>query len=358
MPAPGLEALPGNPRFPLFDALRGLAALAVVLYHWGALARPSGVLGDLVSHGNAGVVVFFAVSGFLLYRPFLMAREGRAPPVRTGRLYARRALRVVPGYWAALILLAAFGLISLGDRPWQLFAFAQIYSPNMTFAGIGPAWSLCIEVSFYLALPLWAALMARLTRGRAGGAAAAIEFGALAAASGGSLLLHVVWSTDGDGYLGFTLPASFYLFAVGMGLAVADVLVPELVGRVLGLRRATLFLWSLAAGCFVAIAATTDASALGSLHPIYAIVAVLLVASAMGRAAPPANVVVRALAALGVISYSLYLWHQPLLVEMSSQGARGLLLLIGGLAATIVVSVAMWFAVERPALTLKRRRVQ
>ena len=128
-------------------------------------------------------------------------------------------------------LLAAFGLISLGDRPWQLFAFAQIYSPNMTFAGIGPAWSLCIEVSFYLALPLWAALMARLTRGRARGAAASIEFGALAGASAGSLILHVVWSTDGDGYLGFTLPASFYLFAVGMGLAAADVLLPEPVGR-------------------------------------------------------------------------------------------------------------------------------
>jgi peptidoglycan/LPS O-acetylase OafA/YrhL len=120
--SPAVAPPPGNPRFPLFDSLRGIAVLAVVIFHvafiTGALnVRVAGdVLGVL---GDVGVVLFFVISGFLLYRPFVAARaHGRRPPdpVRYAR---RRALRIVPAYWVALTVLAIFpGVVGPFSRDW------------------------------------------------------------------------------------------------------------------------------------------------------------------------------------------------------------------------------------------------
>ena len=76
-------AEPGRPRrtFPLFDWLRALAAIAVVVYHAGpylAAGSAEGALAPYFARLNVGVAVFFAISGFLLYRPMLTARvQGR-----------------------------------------------------------------------------------------------------------------------------------------------------------------------------------------------------------------------------------------------------------------------------------------
>src|SRR6478672_9327108 len=62
---------PGNPRFPLVDGVRAIAALSVVLFHTVA---PSGWAGAFRQQFAVGVPVFFLVSGFLLYRPFVAGR--------------------------------------------------------------------------------------------------------------------------------------------------------------------------------------------------------------------------------------------------------------------------------------------
>ena len=100
-PSPAVAPPPGNPRFPLFDLLRGLAVLAVLVWHvfvfTGALDRRW--IGDAVSTaGSMGPLLFFAISGFLLYRPWIASRD--AP--HTGRYFRRRALRILPAYWFAL----------------------------------------------------------------------------------------------------------------------------------------------------------------------------------------------------------------------------------------------------------------
>src|SRR5436190_22125275 len=82
---------PGNPRFPLVDSLRAIAALAVLVTHTAFLsgANEFSSYGRYTARLDVGVTVFFVITGFLLYRPFVRARidGGRGPRVRD---YARR----------------------------------------------------------------------------------------------------------------------------------------------------------------------------------------------------------------------------------------------------------------------------
>ena len=169
--APALTPPPGNPRFPLLDAMRGIAA-AMILFGHAAGASGFAVdnaLGAYAARLNMGVTLFFLLSGFLLYRPFIAARLQGRPPIRIRDYARRRVLRIVPAYWVALTLLALWpGLAGLWDGGtwWRYYAFSQIYWQESTLFGIPPAWSLCVEIAFYLALPFLAAGLARLGRGR------------------------------------------------------------------------------------------------------------------------------------------------------------------------------------------------
>ena len=129
-PSPAVAPPPGNPRFPLFDALRAIAVIAVVAFHaailGGALERP--VLGDAaVQLGALGPIVFFAISGFLLYRPWVAARAAGAVPPAALRYARRRALRILPAYWVALTVLAIYpGITGVFTSDWwRYYLFLQ-----------------------------------------------------------------------------------------------------------------------------------------------------------------------------------------------------------------------------------------
>src|SRR5437763_13055183 len=129
-------------RFPLFDSLRAIAALAVVTTHAaffsGALNSHIPILRQVAARLDVGVTVFFFISAFLLYRPFAWAalREEPAPEVLP---YAwRRVLRIVPAYWLALTVSALW----LGQKdvftPSGIlihYGFAQIYSTGTLDTG-------------------------------------------------------------------------------------------------------------------------------------------------------------------------------------------------------------------------------
>src|SRR5207302_1052741 len=90
------------------------------------------------------------------YRPFAAAHldDKPAPAVRD---YARRrVLRIVPGYWFALTVLAIYpGLKQMWTpHSWLFYAFLQTYNLDWLFGGLQAAWSLCVEMSFYVALPI------------------------------------------------------------------------------------------------------------------------------------------------------------------------------------------------------------
>jgi peptidoglycan/LPS O-acetylase OafA/YrhL len=130
----------------------------------------------------AGVTLFFSLSGFLLYRPMAESIiEGRPRP-SLGAYLRNRGLRILPAYWLILLVLGLglgagvirlsstqMGLGSLAGDPSLLVKnvfLAQNYFPASLTTGIPPAWSLAVEVVFYLTLPLLA-LLAGLAAGRA-----------------------------------------------------------------------------------------------------------------------------------------------------------------------------------------------
>ncbi|MCW2982823.1 MAG: acyltransferase [Conexibacter sp.] len=344
-PSEAVAPPPGNPRFPLLDGVRAVAALGVFAYHVHRVTPFPGFAGRLAGHGNFGVVLFFLLSGFLLYRPFVAARAGLARPVAPGTFYARRALRIVPAFFVALAVLAIWpGLDAFGQYWWRHVTFTQIYWSSSVFTGIHVAWSLCIEVSFYALLPLYA-LVARRRR-----LSVTVELSVLAALAIASAVAHQATASSLPANWGFTLPMTFYLFAVGMAVAVLDVHLPGGVARLPLIRLA----WPAAAVLFVLISAATRTDALGAVHPVYAIVAVLVLVPATDRTRVVRGPLGRALAWGGLISYAFYLYHEDLVLEIGRHVSSPWLCAALSLPAVVAAAAASFYVIEQPALRLKR----
>ena len=122
----------------------------------------------------------------------------------------------MPAYWLALTLLAIYpGLPGVFTHNWwYYYFFLQVYNHNVSIGGIVVAWSLCIEVSFYLLLPLYADLIERVTRGLQVRRRVRVELGILLSLAVGSLTLRYV-----DPTFPLALPIYMQWFAEGMALA-------------------------------------------------------------------------------------------------------------------------------------------
>jgi peptidoglycan/LPS O-acetylase OafA/YrhL len=380
--APALTPPPGNPRFPLFDGLRAIAALSVLIYHAGTLSRANeGEIGlsPYLARLNVGVAVFFVISGFLLYRPLLAARNGDAAPIRLRDYARRRVLRIVPAYWVALTVLAIYpGLVGVFTaRWWTYYGFGQDYAVRTTVDGIGPAWSLGCEVVFYAMLPLVSLALDRL--GALGGRRVwwQLELAVL----GGLTLASAGWRIYVDAHPGTppsTFASTFGWFAVGMLLALASV-----VGR----RRrwlgiASRYAW---AGWIVAaLAYMIICRGLGlgggfvfSQHQstaqdlaVYALSGVVACGLALPAAVPVARrglierlLGARTIAWLGLVSYGIYLYHYPVASALSGGVSSGgnattkfLWLAPATVAITVGAAAVSYYVVERPALRFKDRR--
>ena len=117
---------------------------------------PTIVQSSFARLGYFGVAVFFVISGFLIYRPFVLAHFLGRPAPQLGRFWFRRCARVLPAYWLALIgAWLILGLITM-PTPTDVvtyFALLQNYRAGYVYSGLGVAWTLVIEVSFYFAVP-------------------------------------------------------------------------------------------------------------------------------------------------------------------------------------------------------------
>jgi peptidoglycan/LPS O-acetylase OafA/YrhL len=356
-------------RFPALDGVRAIAAISVVAFHVHASGRTTfGPLSRYASHLNGGVALFFLLSGFLLYRPFVLART-REQPVAIGAYLTRRIARIVPAYWLAFFALALWpGLPGVFSGSWiQSLAFLQIYVPAWNGTGLAVAWSLCTEITFYLALPLYARAIGHLTRRGGQRRGVSIEVLALGLIFAGSIVFHV--RTHGDTSL--TLPACAYLFCAGMLLAICSVHTEHRVSQVLraiGERRA--LCWLAALAVFVAIGlqfAAADTGPTGQWNPVYAPVAFLMllpltlapsVTSRLDRVLSS-----RVALELGAISYGIYLWHSHLIGQVGNfsggvgRFGDGLGEFVLTLAAACLAATVSYRLLERPILRRVHRFV-
>lgn len=144
-------------RFSGLDHLRALAIIIVFVYHYSLFGHPPGLYDCLGSWGWTGVDLFFVLSGYLIGGQ-LFAKIARDQPVSYGEFYVKRSLRILPAYFAVLLLyftIPAFTERSHLPPLWRFLTFTQNFGLDLSTEGaFSHAWSLCIEEQFYLFLPL------------------------------------------------------------------------------------------------------------------------------------------------------------------------------------------------------------
>lgn len=219
-------------RFLAADALRACAALSVLVYHAALFTEPGFlegqgpfttefglVPGTILQQAGLVLYVFFVLSGYLIARPFVRSIVFDEPLPRLGAYLRNRSLRILPAFWCVFTVTLVIAGISgrpLGDIA-AVYGFLQAVFPSPTSALIGPAWTLGAEVSFYLLVPVAAAVAVIVIRRLPAGIARQL---AIAAASLGIFVVSARVAFAGD-YLR-TIPGLLYAFIPGVLLAVAE----------------------------------------------------------------------------------------------------------------------------------------
>ncbi|WEK03731.1 MAG: acyltransferase family protein [Candidatus Devosia phytovorans] len=328
---------------PEIDGLRAVAVVAVVLYHFGVWGVPGGFV---------GVDIFFVISGFLiggiLWRE--LAERGR---ISLPDFFIRRIRRLAPAYVVMAILVSMAGWAIL--LPFEFREFGKsliastVYLSNVYFfsqAGyfdidssnkiLLHTWSLSLEEQFYFFLPVLLLVLARWKR---------ILLGAIVAICAASLLANLVFTPINHS-------SAFYLFPFRAWELLAGVLL-----AIYGYERAATWkvhgaLSWIGLGLIIATVALISA---GRDFPGFAVLApvlgtVLLILN--GRHANPVNRLLtwKPVVSLGLISYSLYLWHWPVVTLWTyyRNGQTGPLDMLCWLVLSLLLAYLSWRFVELP----------
>lgn len=365
--------------------LRGVAAGLVFLYHYAAL-HP-GIRLDLtvplvgrilqipLGFGFVGVDIFFVLSGFLLSMPFADSALGAGPPPALPRYFRRRLLRVFPAYYAQLLILMLAGTWFVSWKPQSIETFAAhlVMFFNIGWQPVQPMvgvwWTLPVEMGFYLLLPLLAPFMrpSRWAPLLVLGIAASLVYRAWAAAHFGPL------GSDRAFLAASQLPGNLAEFLLGASAALLAryVALHNLprppawlldLGFITGLVLPGVWLWQivLPAGSEYWLGHWSMLLAPLALGLPLAVVVLCLYWGCRSGRLLLAN---RAVYALGLVSYSLYLWHFVVMQQLQQAfgAAYGSLphWLTFPLAclAVLLVATASYYGVERPFYRLKPWRL-
>ncbi len=362
---------PGNVRFPLFDGLRAIAALAIVVGHVSdsSHATADQTLDRPFFGLTAGVTLFFVISGFLLFRPYFRAQVAGASGPRVRDYARRRGLRIFPAYWIALAVLSIYpGLPGMGPKWWEHVLLVQYYDPSQVLAGIRPTWSLCVEAAFYIALPVIAFVLARATAGRSRRTQVVVALVALSVLGVASIAARS-WALSTDtGLVARALSGFFGWFAAGMLLAVVSVAAEHarLPRPLRWVAQHPGACWLGALGVFVFLCvvpnpqyllapwATEDATTYFVGQLLLVSLLALPAVFDSGRGVPRRILSNRVVAWLGLVSYGIFLWHAGVIDALNPHGTWTFFpLLMATLALTIGIAAISYYVVERPLLTLK-----
>jgi peptidoglycan/LPS O-acetylase OafA/YrhL len=145
--------------FPTLTAVRAIGAIMVVLTHsaFNTGRINDGWTGALLARFDFGVTIFFILSGFLLSRPWFLAKALDVPSPSTPHYLWKRALRILPLYWLVVVV-ALLVDPQNRDADWRDWVsnltLTQLYRHDLLPSSLTQMWSLCTEVLFYLVLPL------------------------------------------------------------------------------------------------------------------------------------------------------------------------------------------------------------
>ncbi|MEJ3404879.1 acyltransferase [Rathayibacter sp. YIM 133350] len=325
------------------DVLRGIAILLVMLRH----ARPA-VFGTA---GLVGVVMFFALSGYLITG--LIHRDvERFGRLRYGRFYRNRALRLLP---ALLLLVLVFAIVTVlvdpldeSDSLGSSVLFALTYTMDLPFvdgsAALQHLWTLATEEQFYLLWPLLLTLGLRMRR------IGLVLIGAVVLVNVAIAASLVVMSPSVTDL--YTLPTSW---AVAMIIGAAVKLYEPTVDRMLHGRALTVA--AVASGLFVVAMAflpdtKSDALTYFLMCPAVAVASMVLILRVKAWQALPSQILAPLLG-LGVISYAAYLWNYPMVKWLHALELPQPWL--WEIPCTIAAATLSWFLLERPIMRWKTR---
>ncbi|MEI7889010.1 MAG: acyltransferase, partial [Actinomycetes bacterium] len=312
------------------------------------------------------------------------ARYTEAPSPKVSGYAMRRAARLLPAYWLVLLVVgAADGTLNLASLASvrDTFLLGQIYTMHGLWFGAAPAgtWSLAVEASFYIFLPIWAfgvtklcSLAKNVLRTELLLLTGLFTFGVL------WKLMAVRYSTvHGEMQpLTIVLPASLDVFAVGMGLAVLSVTRPPQLRSVANLlARRTGTIWLLAAGLYILMSWLSVKShsplelwrwrvlVIGYMKIPVALALILpVVVRPTAGGLPRRFLATRSMTWIGLVSYGLYLWQVPVLDRLNNNGlfqvpSLPTFLPVSGLALVVILAFASasWYLVERYILTWAHR---
>ena len=315
-------------RVSALTGLRAVAALLVVGTHaafaTGKLTH--GYVGAIYARLEVGVAIFFVLTGFLLFRPWVRAAAGGSAEPDLRRYARHRIRRIVPGYTVTvLVVFALYTVFTPGPNPGQSWygllrylTFTQIYTDDylitLLHTGLSQMWSLAVEVSFYAVLPGLAYLLLRVVcRGQWQPRRALAALTALAAIT--PLWLVVVSTTELlPNSAGMWLPAHIAWFAGGMALAVLEAIGARCHGTA-AIGLAIVLYLAVSIPVCGTVLGHDPASAPVTKSLLYAAIATLAVAPvALGSAGWYERLLSRrSLVWLGEISYEIFLLHVPIM---------------------------------------------
>lgn len=335
------------------DLLRLIAALQVVLLHavesfgievWAPV--------DFVLDAFPGVPVFFFLSGLLIYRSYENAGG-------MGQFAWNRFLRLFPGLW--LCVMAAWVSVVLSGYPLEGVTGAetavwlaaqgtivQFYNPEWLRAyGVGvlngSLWTISVEVQFYLLTPLlWWLVRRTSTRMLQ---AVALAF---AAANLAYLLIpREFWESIIVRLLAVTFVPWFYMFVLGAIVATRPGVIDAIIAR-------PLWQWVL---LYLALAGASRAIGLPLGNRMNPVLVVTLLPIVVHAGFAHAGIADRLLRHQDV-SYGTYIYHMPVINYLLFRGMGGAAAVLVTIAVTVLCAAVSWFALERPALRLKRRSLR
>lgn len=374
------EGAPARSRAREIEGYRGLAALSTVVFHvWQQYWRYDAQGGQppLEDPYVAALVslevidLFFVLSAYLLTLSYARsAIDGGS--TRPGSVFLfRRAIRIMPLYFLAVLVVWATRNPTLpGD--WldlvEHLTFTHVFDRERIFYTLGPSWSLSLELIFYIALVGLGPAAVRACRPLARRGAR------VAVCAAGCVLLFVlplVWiavshyvrgvpHTDWPVYFG--PQARFGGFAAGMGLAVLTVALGER-GK-LGARGAGVLSLGAAAGLYLlSLHSEPENFAFTFYHPLASLLWFVLVLSTVHvrrQARWHGLLRSRPLTGAGLVSYSLFIWHEPVMLQLyetgllpaSQAGFPPAVLIV--LLVALPVAVLSYWCVEYPSSLLGR----